>query len=130
MKREVFDTQSMFEPGLARHYAMVGFVAALLPILIIAGRLRIEPAVLTVFPQFGLILVGGLLARRIHLNKVATALEVVALFYLQSIAALIFIAIMASVSWPYADAMLDRWDRPWRLTGWPISPSGVRSPNP
>lgn len=118
VKHEAVATQAMFDRRFGRYYWLVLSVAMVVCLSAFLRGYRFDPNLLMVFPPFLFIWAGGLLARRIGLNRIAASMEVIALLYLQSLLALISIGLLAALSAPYADARLSAWDRSLGLD-WP-----------
>lgn len=91
-------------------YALVALGLLLTAIAVPLAGFTVAPSVWTGFFLMPFIAVAGMLARRIGLSRLATALESGALLYGQGLSLLLLLFPLAAFSAPYADAALAKAD--------------------
>lgn len=118
MKLERVKTEAAFEPALRPLYTLMAISAVCGGLLMWAMGFTITRSALSLAILPAYIVFGGMMARRIGQRKLAAGLECGALIYQQGLVTLLILFPLAALSGPYADNLLDSWDRALGLD-WP-----------
>lgn len=101
----------MIDPVSRPAYLLLGLCVTISVACYLLFGFSMSVETLTLYWMWPTILVGGLLARRIGLFRLATVLQSIAVVYGQGLCLLLFVYGMAAVGAPYADGLLAAADR-------------------